>query len=55
MADCPICDEPVTAPTGTVVGEVITCASCEEELEVLETEPALQVDLVPRLEIDSGE
>ena len=52
MTKCPACDEPLTAPAGTEVGELLECENCSEEVEVLETEPSLEVGPVPIVEID---
>lgn len=53
-ATCPVCDDDVSVPADVEVGEIIDCATCGAELEVIGTGP---VDLqeAPELEEDWGE
>ncbi|MBK8138241.1 MAG: lysine biosynthesis protein LysW [Chloroflexi bacterium] len=54
QAACPTCDAPIALPAGVVVHELISCADCGTDLEVLSLSP-LSVDLAPEVEEDWGE
>jgi alpha-aminoadipate/glutamate carrier protein LysW len=53
-ATCPTCDAPISPPPGAVVHELIACADCGTDLEILSLDP-LTVDLAPEVEEDWGE
>ena len=54
MASCPVCDADVEIAADTVVGELMSCADCGCELEVLELDPA-KLGEAPETEEDWGE
>ena len=54
QATCPTCDAPVALPAGAVVHELISCADCGTDLEILSLNP-LTIDLAPEVEEDWGE
>lgn len=51
---CPECAAPVTVADDTRISEIVQCADCHSELEVLTTTP-LVVALAPDIEEDWGE
>ncbi|GAA3731981.1 lysine biosynthesis protein LysW [Phytohabitans sp. ZYX-F-186] len=51
---CPECFETVTAPAEPVLHEILECAECRGELEVVSTAPLL-VALAPEVAEDWGE
>lgn len=53
-AVCPECEAEIYLEAGTEVGEIIVCADCGVDLEVLSVEPP-QVALAPMEEEDWGE
>ncbi|MBX7222763.1 MAG: lysine biosynthesis protein LysW [Blastocatellia bacterium] len=54
MTTCLECDAPLTFPPDLIDGEIIPCADCGAELEVLSLSP-LQVGLAPAVQEDWGE
>ncbi len=54
MAECPICGAEVALDSNTVKGELIECADCGIELEVISVKP-FKVDEAPMEEEDWGE
>lgn len=54
MSKCPQCESTVSIPADTQIGELISCADCGAELEVLGTEP-VELILAPEVEEDWGE
>jgi len=54
MTTCPECGADVTLPDDVETGEILDCATCGAELEVLSTEP-VELDVAPELEEDWGE
>ena len=50
---CPECDAEITLHS-PIVGEIIPCADCGAELEVIALEP-LTLELAPEVEEDWGE
>lgn len=54
MAECPVCGAEVALDSGTVVGELLECADCGTELEVLEVDPPKLAE-APETEEDWGE
>jgi len=53
-AGCPECAADVELPADVVEGEIVQCAECGVELEVIELNP-LTLDLAPDEEEDWGE
>ncbi len=53
-SECPICDAEVSLADDTLQGELIECADCGTELEVVATEPA-ELQEAPQAEEDWGE
>ncbi|MEM9413655.1 MAG: lysine biosynthesis protein LysW [Planctomycetota bacterium] len=54
MVACPICDAAIDIAEGTVVGELMECAECGAELEVVSVEP-IKIQEAPEVEEDWGE
>ncbi|MEV6032894.1 lysine biosynthesis protein LysW [Nonomuraea sp. NPDC052116] len=54
MADCPECESGLRAEGSLRVHEIIECAECRAELEVVSLNPLL-VALAPEIEEDWGE
>lgn len=44
IATCPLCDEDVELDDDVEISEVVVCASCENELEVVSLEPLQLVE-----------
>lgn len=44
IATCPLCDEDFDLDDDIEIGEVVTCPSCENELEIVSTEPIQLVE-----------
>lgn len=53
-AECPECGADVPLPDDVMAGEIIQCAECGIELEVINLEP-LTLDFAPEEEEDWGE
>ncbi|GAC1481308.1 MAG: lysine biosynthesis protein LysW [Candidatus Dormibacteria bacterium] len=53
-APCPECEAQVKLAANTEKGEIVPCADCGAELEVIELDPA-QLRLAPEEEEDWGE
>lgn len=53
-AQCPECAAALELATGTEVGEILVCADCGVELEVMGLDPIL-LNLAPEVEEDWGE
>ncbi len=51
---CPTCDADVRLPDGVMLNELLACADCGTELEIISLSP-LQVELAPEVEEDWGE
>lgn len=51
---CPACDADVRVPAGVMLNELIACADCGTELEIVSLSP-LTVELAPDVEEDWGE
>ncbi len=51
---CPICDATLTLGNDVIIGELLECAECGTELEVLSVQP-LQLAEAPQEEEDWGE
>jgi alpha-aminoadipate carrier protein LysW len=54
MTMCPECDGQLRIPEDAMQGEIIPCADCGAELEVLSLDP-LEVGLAPEVQEDWGE
>jgi len=54
IADCCECDAAVTLDDGTIKGEILPCADCGVELEVVSLDP-VKLEPAPREEEDGGE
>lgn len=54
QAECVECAAGIAIPEDVMQGEILTCADCGAELEVLELEP-LTIDLAPMEMEDWGE
>lgn len=54
MTECVECGDGLSLPDDLEVGEIIDCATCGAELEVLETDPPV-LNAAPELEEDWGE
>jgi alpha-aminoadipate carrier protein LysW len=54
MTECPECGANVTLHDDLEVGEIVDCATCGAELEVVDTDPAA-LETAPELEEDWGE
>lgn len=52
--NCPLCDAPVELPDDVMENELVACAECGADLEVIALEP-LQLDIAPEVEEDWGE
>ncbi len=51
---CPVCEGTVEIEEGAVVGELLPCADCGAELEILSVKP-LKLQEAPEVEEDWGE
>lgn len=54
QAECPECAADVKLPDDVMEGEIVQCAECGVELEVISLDPPT-VDLAPEEEEDWGE
>jgi alpha-aminoadipate carrier protein LysW len=54
VAECPECAAEVALPDNVMESEIVQCAECGVELEVVSLEP-LTLDLAPEEEEDWGE
>jgi alpha-aminoadipate carrier protein LysW len=54
MAECIECGAEVSLHEGLEVGEIVDCATCGAELEVVGVDP-VELDAAPELEEDWGE
>jgi alpha-aminoadipate carrier protein LysW len=54
MATCPECDAQVAVAPDARAGEVIVCAECQAELELVGLNP-VELALAPEIEEDWGE
>lgn len=52
---CLQCETAMTPPLVAELGDILSCPGCGQDHEVLETTPALQLDLAPEVEEDWGE
>ncbi len=51
---CPVCDAEVYIPADAMENELLTCAECGSELEIMCLAP-LALELAPEVEEDWGE
>lgn len=51
---CPECDGEVEIPADAMENELISCAECGTELEIMNLDP-LELELAPEVEEDWGE
>jgi alpha-aminoadipate/glutamate carrier protein LysW len=54
QAECPECAAEVQLPADVMEGEIVQCAECGSELEVIQLDPPL-LELAPEEEEDWGE
>ena len=54
ITDCPVCGVDIKFEEGTEQGELLTCAECGIELEVINVDPA-EVAEAPQEEEDWGQ
>ena len=54
QAECPECAADVTLPEDAMEGEIVQCADCGVELEVVKLDPPT-LELAPEAEEDWGE
>jgi alpha-aminoadipate carrier protein LysW len=54
MSTCPVCEVPIAVPGGSRLSEILECADCRSELEVLSVDPVL-LGIAPEVEEDWGE
>lgn len=52
--ECPECAADVAIPADVMQNEILACADCGAELEIISLNP-LQVELAPEVEEDWGE
>ncbi|TVR23360.1 MAG: lysine biosynthesis protein LysW [Anaerolineaceae bacterium] len=53
-ANCPECDATLNIPADAMQNELIACADCGAELEIISLDP-IELDLAPEVEEDWGE
>ena len=51
---CPECDGEVEIPADAMENELLSCAECGAELEIMKLDP-LELELAPEVEEDWGE
>ncbi len=54
MISCPVCDVAVAIPSQSRLSEILECADCRSELEILSLDP-VTLALAPEVEEDWGE
>jgi alpha-aminoadipate carrier protein LysW len=54
MAKCPECEGEIELTDDVEVGEILVCADCGAELEVMGVDPIV-LDMAPEVEEDWGE
>ena len=52
---CLVCDATVATPAGVMKAEIVSCASCGQEHEVLDCTGGIKLGLAPEVEEDWGE
>lgn len=54
MNACPVCEASIDIPAETRISEILECADCSSELEIVATDP-MMLALAPEVEEDWGE
>jgi alpha-aminoadipate carrier protein LysW len=54
MITCPVCAVPVDIPGQSLLSEILECADCKSELEIIALDPVM-LALAPEVEEDWGE
>lgn len=54
MTACPICEAPIDVPSESQISEIVECADCRSELEIVAVDP-IMFALAPEVEEDWGE
>jgi alpha-aminoadipate carrier protein LysW len=54
MTNCPACEIPVDVPDLSKLSEILECADCRSELEIVALDPVM-LALAPEIEEDWGE
>jgi len=54
VAECPRCETELNVPSDSVLSEILVCAECQSELELISIDP-VEVVLAPEIEEDWGE
>jgi len=54
MTACPVCEAPIEVPTEPRISEILECADCSSELEIIALDPTM-LALAPEVEEDWGE
>jgi alpha-aminoadipate carrier protein LysW len=54
MINCPACEIPVDVPDQSKLSEILECADCRSELEIVALDPVM-LALAPEVEEDWGE
>ncbi|MEV0029626.1 hypothetical protein [Nocardia sp. NPDC050793] len=52
---CVVCPGSVALPATVELSEIVVCRDCGQEHEVIETDPAVRLELAPEIEEDWGE
>lgn len=54
MTSCPVCEAPIDIPADSRITEIVECADCRAELEIVAVDPAM-LAMAPEVEEDWGE
>jgi alpha-aminoadipate carrier protein LysW len=54
MSTCPVCETPIEMPDHSRLSEILECADCRSELEVVALDPVM-LAVAPEVEEDWGE
>ena len=54
MTTCPLCEAPIDVPSDSRISEILECADCRNELEIVAVQPTM-LALAPEIEEDWGE
>jgi len=54
MTSCPVCETPIELPDSARLSEILECADCRSELEVVALGPVM-LAMAPEIEEDWGE
>lgn len=52
---CPICEASITLTDGVLEGELVSCSSCGEDLEVVAIGKKIKFSTAPEIQEDWGE